>query len=82
MRENKADFFVSRDCACCGRSFRFGPGIYDGDRVPAWDVMICRWCKPSIWDRELPPTDRLLAALKVSRVAVKLNANGMLDIPN
>lgn len=84
MKIRKVDsddaFFV--DCACCGREFRCGPHIYNGQNVPGWNVPMCHWCKPPFRQgQEVSPTPRLMAALKANDVSVVLNANGLLSVP-
>jgi hypothetical protein len=80
-RVNSSDEFYE-DCACCGREFRFGPGLYHGQNCPGWNVMLCHGCKPPFRvGHEVAPTLRLVTALRSKGISVMLNARGLLSVP-
>lgn len=70
------------DCILCERPFQFGPHIYDGRHISAWDVEICQRCIRSNWDGIVTSDHpRLVEHLNKQGVQIKLNPKGWLDIP-
>ena len=37
-------------CDLCGQSFQYGPHAYLGNRLPHYDMMLCRACFAGNWD--------------------------------
>jgi hypothetical protein len=79
-KQSPADAFFT-NCFLCGRSFQYGPHIYDGR--PQWDIMVCMPCIQGNWDGiVLENHPRLAEHLKAKGIPVQLNAKGWLDWPN
>jgi hypothetical protein len=73
---------VMIDCFLCNRAFQFGPHIYRGRRVQAWNVMICGGCNRGNWDGVVPGVrPHLVPYLQSKGIEVRYNANGWIDIP-
>jgi len=73
---------IMYDCSLCGRPFQYGPHIYNGRHIAAWDVQLCDICLRSNWDGIVPErAPRLLSHLKQRNIPIQLNASGWLDIP-
>jgi hypothetical protein len=70
------------DCLLCRRPFQFGPHVYNGRHIAAWDAQICDRCVNSNWDGVVPETHpELVAHLKARSIPVRLNAKGWINIP-
>jgi hypothetical protein len=70
-------------CFLCETPFQFGPHIYNGRRIPEWDMMVCRGCYQGNWDGIVPESrPRLLPYLKSKGITVKPNAQGWIDWPS
>ena len=37
-------------CVTCGKTFQFGPGVYDGKHIARYQAMVCRTCYEGNWD--------------------------------
>ena len=46
----EAEFKNVCSCFLSQRDFQYGPHIYDGRRVPQWDIMVCKHCHAGNWD--------------------------------
>lgn len=69
-------------CFLCRRDFRVGPHLYEGRRVPAWDIMMCDACRSTNWDGIVPEMHpHLMRHLAERGMEVSLNKNGWLDVP-
>src|SRR5215475_12131988 len=69
-------------CFLCKRPFQFGEHIYNGRRIPAWDIMIFDRCDAGNHDGVMP--DRhpdLEPHLKSRGIAIPWNAKGWIDLP-
>jgi hypothetical protein len=42
------------DCFLYSFPFQFGPHVYNGKRIAAWDVMVCDGCYRGNWDGIVP----------------------------
>lgn len=42
--------FCYGECFLCDRPYRAGPSIYDGRKIPAYDISVCMLCYRSNWD--------------------------------
>jgi hypothetical protein len=70
------------DCFLCQRPFQFGPHVYNGRHIAAWDVQICESCLRGNWDGIVPAQHpRLIQHLKDKGIPITLSASGWLDIP-
>jgi len=70
------------DCFLCERPFQFGPHLYNGRHIAAWNVQICDNCTKWNWDGLVPERhSRLIEHLRANGIPINLNANGWLDIP-
>ena len=70
------------ECFLCKQSFQFGPHIYDGKRIPGWDVMVCRGCYAANWDGIVPSTyPHLIPYLESRGASVALNEKGWIPWP-
>lgn len=73
--------FIER-CFLCQTPFQYGPHIYSGRPVKAWDVMACNRCLDANWDGIVPSRHpRLIAHLEERGVEIRLNAKGWIDWP-
>jgi hypothetical protein len=78
-RPSKQDEFrIMETCAMCGSSFQFGPHIYDGKFIAAYQISVCRSCFESNWDGWAPHYEaRLEAHLKAKGIPLpNRNAEG------
>lgn len=70
------------ECFLCKSHFQFGPHVYDGRRIPRWDIMVCRRCYDGNWDgivlESHPQLEKHLNALGIG---VHLNEKGWLNWP-
>lgn len=80
VANDKPDLFY--ECFLCGRNFQFGQYVYDGQYIPTWRISICNTCRFSNMNG-IEPTQhpRLLQLLNKERVPLRLNRNGLLDLP-
>jgi len=70
------------ECFLCLRQFQFGPSIYDGERVHAWDIMVCSICLSGNHDGIVPSTyPRLITHLEARGIQPKTNARGWICWP-
>ena len=70
------------DCFLCNRPFQFGPHIYDGRHIAAWNMEVCRRCYDSNWDGiVIEGRPKLVEHLKNIGVEIKRNAKGWVDLP-
>lgn len=52
-------------CFTCGGEFQFGPHVYDGRHIAAYDMTFCMGCYGGNWDGWAPRYEpRILAHLK------------------
>jgi hypothetical protein len=73
----------SVQCFLCKQSFQFGPHRYAGNRIPAWDMMVCDVCRNSNWDGIVPSSHPdLLPCLESKGIKVRTNSKGWIDLPN
>ena len=80
MNTTKPKFYCR--CFLCDRGFQFGPHIYDGKKVPAWDIMVCSPCLNGNWDGIVPREgSRLVAHLEARGIPITLNDKGWIDFP-
>jgi len=69
-------------CFVTGKKFRYGPHIYEGRRVAAWDEMISNEAEKWNADGIVPSTyPHVIKALEEKGIEVKLNEKGWLPIP-
>jgi hypothetical protein len=69
-------------CFLCELPFQFGPHVYNGRRIPEWDI-VCSGCYKGNWDGIVPETrPHLLPYLKSKGIDVKPNAQGWIDWPS
>jgi len=77
-----ADTPIMYECFLCKRPFQFGPRIYNGRRIPQWDMMVCDRCYTGNWDGIVHEKHRdLIFPLKSRGMEMKLNAKGRIDWP-
>ena len=50
------------NCELCGRSFQFGPQVYDGKVIPRYQLTVCMSCWKGNWDGWNPRHEALLIA--------------------
>jgi hypothetical protein len=80
MSANDGKIFY--DCFLCKRPFQFGPHVYNGRHVAAWDAQICNACLRGNCDGVVLEQHQDLAEhLKSCGIPITLNAKGWLDIP-
>ena len=78
----EAEFKNVCSCFLSQRDFQYGPHIYDGRRVPQWDIMVCKHCHAGNWDGiVIESHPRLAAHLKSRGIEICLNEKGWLDWP-
>jgi hypothetical protein len=67
-------------CECCGSQFQFGADVYDGKKLPAYDMMVCMGCYQANWDGWAPHYEpKILAHLEAKGIPVpERNAQGWL----
>jgi hypothetical protein len=69
-------------CFLCHQPFELGGHVYQGRRIPEWDMMTCTSCYESY--REGIDPDRfphLIPYLKSRGIEVTFNARGRIDWP-
>jgi hypothetical protein len=71
----------TRHCAACARAFEHGPHVY-GNYIRGWDVFLCSYCKPSIWDKTIGLSSFLKARLKEKNIVPAFDADGLVIIPD
>jgi hypothetical protein len=49
-----ADPKVIYRCEVCGQEFQYGPYVYNGKFIPAYQIMVCSGCYASNWDGWAP----------------------------
>jgi hypothetical protein len=70
------------DCFLCSRPFQFGPHVYNGRHVQAWDIMICSRCDKGNWDGVVPANrPHFEPYLRSKGIEVRYKAKGWIDIP-
>jgi hypothetical protein len=70
------------ECFMCGSDFQFGPHVYGGRAIGAWNISVCQSCYSSNHDgivREQHP--KLMAHLKEQGLGIQLNNRGWLSWP-
>ena len=73
---------VVLDCFLCGGQFKFGPQIFTGKPIKAWEINVCDACHSGSWDGLAPEKyPRLIQHLRRRGIPVNLNANGWIDWP-
>lgn len=56
---------ITYPCFTCGGEFRFGPHVYDGHHIGAYQINVCRPCWGGNWDGWTPRHEsKLLARLR------------------
>ena len=69
-------------CFLCHQPFEFGSQVYQGRRIPEWDMMTCTSCYESNWDGIVPEVfPHLIPYLKSRGIEITLNASGRIDWP-
>ena len=69
-------------CFLCRRQFRFGADIYEGDRVRAWDIMVCHRCRRANHDGIVPALHPYLVThLKTRGIEPRKNAKCLICWP-
>ena len=69
-------------CFLCRQPFEFGSQVYQGRRIPEWDMMTCTSCYESNRDGLVPKVfPHLIPYLKIARDRNKPNARGRIDWP-
>jgi hypothetical protein len=48
------------DCKVCNSSFQFGPGVYDGKHIRAYNMTVCKTCWDSNWDGWNPSAEAVI----------------------
>jgi hypothetical protein len=82
MRMSSDDTMI--ECFLCGREFQYGGHIYNGRRVPAWDVWLCDVCDKGNRDgiANLTYQKKVAKHLKTQGLpAPPLNDKGWVPIP-
>ena len=70
------------ECFLCGRQFQFGRYVYEGNYIPTWRVNICNTCRTNnVTGIDPAQHPDLVQLLKKERVRLRLNPNGLIDIP-
>jgi hypothetical protein len=70
-------------CFLCKRQFRFGAHIYEGDRVRAWDIMVCHRCRRANHDGIIPVLHAdLVAHLKARGIKPRIDARRLICWPD
>ena len=70
------------DCFLCERPFQFGPHLYRGRLVRAWDIMVCDSCVRGNWDGVVPSMrPHLVPYLESKGVEGLFNEKGWINIP-
>jgi hypothetical protein len=73
---------IMYDCILCGLPFQFGPHVYKGRHIKAWDAEICDGCIAANWDGIMVENHpNLVEHLKAKGVQIALNPMGWLNIP-
>lgn len=47
-------------CELCGAVFQYGPGAYDGNYIPRYQITVCRECWNASWGDGVPSMSRAL----------------------
>jgi hypothetical protein len=82
IEQTKDGFKTLCECFLCSNEFQFGPHIYNGHRIPRWDVLLCSMCIKTNWEGVVPATrPHLVPYLKSRQLSVKLNARGWIEFP-
>jgi hypothetical protein len=69
-------------CFLCHQPFEFGSQVYQGRRIPEWDMM-CTRCYERNRDGIVPELcPHLIPYLKSRGMEIKLNAGGRIDWPS
>jgi hypothetical protein len=80
LLKNSFKFFAT--CGVCGSRFQSGRHIYDGKRLPEYDLGVCNICLDANrdgWALDIEP--KILQHLKAKGLPVpKRNKNGLLPI--
>jgi hypothetical protein len=77
------DFKLFYDCFLCQEPFQYGPHVYMGQPVKAWDIIVCRSCIRGNQDGIVPSTYPHLDAHLEARGAFKRNEKiGWIDWPD
>jgi hypothetical protein len=81
-RNYTADHKVIVECFLCKQGFQFGPHAYNGRRIAAWDIMVCKSCDDGNWDGVVTESHPdLLQHLETRGIEIRLNEKGWLDLP-
>jgi hypothetical protein len=69
-------------CGLCGKSFQFGPHVYNGRYIKRWDEQICRECDNGNHDGlVIEHHPEFIERLRSKGVDLSPNGKGWLDIP-
>ena len=69
-------------CFLCRQPFEFGSQVYQGRRIPEWDMMTCTSCYEGNRDGIVPEVfPHLIPYLKSRGIDITLNARGRIDWP-
>jgi len=70
------------DCFLCKKPFQFGEHIYNGRRIPRWNMMVCDRCDRANAGGVMPHVHPdLVPYLEARGLAVPYNAKGWIDLP-
>jgi hypothetical protein len=70
------------ECFLCGDMFQFGPGIYRGRKVAAWNIMVCNGCRTANHEGIVPSAHpRLVQHLNELGIRPKINSEGWICWP-
>lgn len=76
------DFKLMYDCALCESPFQFGPHLYQGQPVNAWNIMLCKNCIKDNRDGVVPSAHpELIRYIKGQGIELKYYSNGHLAWP-
>jgi hypothetical protein len=74
---------ITYSCFLCCTEFQYGPHIYDGSYVKAWDIMTCNRCRRANWDGILPGSfPQLEKHFRERGLQPEMNAKGWIEWPS
>jgi hypothetical protein len=81
--KNADDVKFMYDCGLCGLPFQFGPHVYMGQSVNAWEIMVCRNCIQGNHDGIVEAAHpHLIEHLNERGIEVKRYSNGRIAWPD
>lgn len=72
---------LKETCFLCAQAFQYGPHVYHGKRIPAWNMLVCERCLRGNWDG-IVPQDSLLKYLRENGYPETYNEKGWLKWPS